>query len=101
MENKKRINLYNRYYKNVYLEDIGNDSYQLHGPDESFSYMRIGFNNNVGTSDYTDINFIDPDGGPFLSVGSKLDNNLIINHIMSIEIERKAVYILKLKKEDQ
>lgn len=99
---KKRIDLYNRYYKNVYLEEIDDNEYQLHGPDETFQYMRVGFNNDIkGKPDYTDINFIDPDGGPFLSVGSKIDNDNVITSIISMKIEHKCVYIIRIKKEDQ
>lgn len=101
MDNKKRIELYNRYYNNVYLEQISVDEYQLHGPVEIFNYMRIGFNNDKKNIDYTDINFIDPDGGPFLSIGTKLNNNLIISHITCMKIENKAIYVIKIKKEDQ
>lgn len=97
---KNRIELYNRYYKNVYLEQISDDEYQLYGPDESFSYMRVGFNNKDGKTDYEDINFIDPDGGPFLKVGNKIDDK-IITHIVGMIIEKKEVYIIGLKKEDQ
>lgn len=99
MDNKKRIELYNRYYKNVYLEQISDDEYQLHGPDDAFSYMRLGYNNDK--NGYTSINFIDPDGGPFLSVGSKINENNVISFINTLKIENHVVYIIKVKKEDQ
>lgn len=101
---KKRIDLFNRYYKNVYLEKIDNvdGCYQLHGPDESFQYMRIGFNNDEnGKPDYLDINFIDPDGGPFLQVGNKIDEDKVITDIEGMMIENKCVYFIDIKKEDQ
>ncbi len=102
MKNKERIELYNRYYKGVYLEQISEHEYQLYGPDETFHYMRIGFNNDInGKPNYTDINFIDPDGGPFLCVGNKIDEDKIITSIISMKIENKCVYIIEIKKEDQ
>lgn len=99
---KKRIELFNRYYKNVYLEQVSEHEYQLHGPEDSFQYMRIGFNNDeTGKPDYTDISFIDPDGGPFLQVGNKIDNDKIITHIVGMMVENKCIYIIGIKKEDQ
>jgi len=42
-------------------------------------YLRIG----TEPGDYTKINFIDFDGGPFLTIGDKVDNYVISDFILT------------------
>lgn len=100
---KEKIELYNRYYEKIYLEPISEDSYQLIGPENIYTFMRIGFKDlGKGRTDYTNIEFIDPDGGPYISVGSIIGTyNEVITNIISVKVEKKAVYIIETKKEDQ
>lgn len=102
-DKNKKIELYNRYYGKIYLESISENEYQLTGPDNIYSYMRIGYKNlGNGNPDYTDIQFIDPDGGPYISVGSNIGTyNEVITNITCIKVENKYVYIIKTKKDDQ
>ena len=100
---KEKIELYNRYYGKVYLEPISEDSYQLIGPEGIYNFMRVGFKD-LGKcrTDYTNIQFIDPDGGPYISVGSIIGtHNEVITNIICVKVEKKAVYIIEVKKEDQ
>lgn len=100
---KEKIELFNRYYGKIYLEPISEDSYQLIGPENIYTFMRIGFKDlGKARTDYTNIQFIDPDGGPYISVGSIIGtHNEVITNIICVKVEKKAVYIIEVKKEDQ
>lgn len=99
---KEKIELHNRYYGKIYLEPISENEYQLIGPENIYSFMRIGYKNSDDCHiDYTNIQFIDPDGGPFISVGSNIGNhNEVITNITCIKVEEKVVYIIETKKDD-
>lgn len=64
----ERISLPNRYRDEVYLEHITDNRWELHCSD----YYRI-----IYDDDYTTINAIDPAGGPFLAVDTKIQNKKI------------------------
>lgn len=64
-EYPKIIKLPNRYRENVYLEQVHDNIYKLELPDP---YCRIGIDND-NPNEYT---FVDPSGGPFISVGGEL-----------------------------
>ena len=52
-------------------------------------------------TDYTNIQFIDPDGGPYISVGSIIGtHNEVITNIICVKVENKVVYIIETKNED-
>ena len=102
MKKVKTRQLYNRYYGKVYLEPISEDSYQLIGPEGIYNFMRVGYKD-LGKcrTDYTNIEFIDPDGGPYISVGNVIGtHNEVITNIICVKVEKKAVYIIETKKED-
>lgn len=85
----KKIKLSNRYNANLWLEHIDKDLWQLKSKNVSdLSYMRIGYE-----EDNKIINFIDPSGGPFLSIGSEIKN---INETYKIEEIFPNGYILRL-----
>ena len=44
-----------------------------------FEYCRVGYNN-----DNTEIEFIDPSGGPMLSCGQRLSKNYVIDSIVEV-----------------
>ena len=53
---KEKIELYNRYYGKIYLEPISEDSYQLIGPENIYTFMRVGFKDlGKARTDYTNI----------------------------------------------
>ena len=102
MEKIKTRQLFNRYYGKIYLEPISEDSYQLIGPEGIYNFMRVGYKD-LGKcrTDYTNIEFIDPDGGPYISVGNVIGtHNEVITNIICVKVEKKAVYIIETKKED-
>lgn len=61
----KLIKLSNRYKDKNYLRQISDNEYKYEG---DLEYLRIGYR----TEDKYKIDFIDPSGGPFLSVGSEV-----------------------------
>lgn len=100
---KEKIELHNRYFGKIYLEPISDDSYQLIGPENMYTFMRIGFKYlGNGRTDYTNIQFIDPDGGPYISIGSIIGTyDEVVTNITCIKVEKKPVYIIETKKEVQ
>lgn len=63
---QRLVLLSNRYKESNYLRQVGNKEYKYEGESD---YLRVGFN---GASEEDGIQFIDPSGGPFLSVGSEV-----------------------------
>lgn len=60
-----KIKLHNRYNANIWIEHIDADLWQLRSEKpEDLEFLRIGYENDNKT-----INFVDPSGGPFMSVG--------------------------------
>ena len=69
----EKIKLHNRYHSDIWLEHIENDLWYINSKsEEDLSYMRIIYN-----EDNKSIYAIDPSGGPFLSVGAKIDDYII------------------------
>lgn len=62
---QRLVLLSNRYKEENYLRQIGDKEYKYEGDTE---YLRIGYS----TEDKHKIEYIDPSGGPFLSVGSEV-----------------------------
>lgn len=83
----KLIKLSNRYKDKNYLRQIGDKEYKYEG---DLEYIRIGYS----TEDKHKIEFIDPSGGPFLSVGSEVFG--IEGKITEINKEDKT-FILKFE----
>ena len=70
---KERIDLYNRYKANIWLQHIDEDLWKLSSSNpEDLQYMRVIYN-----EDNKGIFAIDPSGGPFLSVGSQIEQYTI------------------------
>lgn len=98
MENEvKEVHLYNRYYKGLFLRQVEEGLYQLHGPDDAFKYMRIGYID----EGFSDIKFIDPDGGPMLCVGEYVWDSVITKIRTVKDDDGKYYYLLETKKDDQ
>ena len=62
MEENKKYPLYNRDGNNIYVEHYGDNKYELKG---DLKYIRVGWVD----EEMTEIDFIDPSGGPFIKVG--------------------------------
>lgn len=76
----KKINLFNRDKANLNLvsEDGKIWAFEVDKPHEFvLEYMRVGYRENKES-----IEFIDPSGGPFISVGNKLSDNLVVKEIV-------------------
>lgn len=59
-------------YKFEKLED---NLYTIVG---NLDYWRYGGKPNAGTVDYTDLEFVDPSGGPFIGIGYQIDGRKVI-----------------------
>lgn len=60
-----KIKLHNRYNANIWIEHIDEDLWQLRSEKpEDLEFLRVGYEDDNKT-----INFVDPSGGPFMSVG--------------------------------
>ena len=94
MEEKKIIELGNRYGVNNYLEEVGENKYALRfsNPEEG-EYCRVGLAEGHSWEDH-EYYFVDPSGGPFLSVGRPINEDLEITRIY---LEENA-FVLETKK---
>lgn len=59
-------------YKFEKLED---NLYTIVG---NLDYWRYGGKPNASTFDYTDLEFVDPSGGPFISIGYQIEGRKVI-----------------------
>lgn len=79
----EKILLDNRYKDKNYLCQVEDNKYKYEGSNND--YLRIGINEEHS------LTFIDPPGGPFLSIGSKVSG--IEGTISKIEEENNNIYI--------
>lgn len=81
MKNTYDIVLPNRYNNSIKLVPTDNSkSYKLNIGEEC-NYVRIGYEGAECPKEGT-IRFIDPEGGPFLSKGTKISEDLIIDSVV-------------------
>lgn len=82
----------NRYGDNIQFELINDDTIVMSGYDSFF--MRYGYDGNEDTK-YDNLTFIDPSGGPMISIGTDLGryfDNAIGNHFVhKILIKDKSI----------
>lgn len=103
MENNKQYNeiieLDNRYYGvHNYLELVDDNTYALRfSREEEGDYCRVGLAKGCKWED-NEYYFIDPSGGPFLSIGSTIKPDTVITRIYSKD---NTYYIQVDKKEKQ
>lgn len=95
---KEKILLNNRYREVNYLQLVNEEEkkYQMvfTNPAEC-GYTRVGLKENTEWED-KDYFFIDPSGGPFLTIGSEIDGYEIVK-ITSEFIDGKESYIIYFK----
>jgi hypothetical protein len=90
----EKIEFYNRDGSEVWIEKIGEEGWwQLRmKPDQLFSYTHLLYEDE-GQGIYA----VDPPGGPFLSVGTKIGERYMIEEIkntsMGIFLRLKPLYI--------
>jgi hypothetical protein len=69
--NTSKIKLKSRYNNVYHLTPINDTNYKFEG---DIGYMRVGYN---GKIDSSEIEFIDPSGGPMLQVGDSVGDKKI------------------------
>ena len=69
----KEIKLYNRYHEDNRLQHIEGNKWQLvFGNENDATYVRILGQEGEHEIDHNNLYAVDPPGGPFISVGSKI-----------------------------
>lgn len=86
----EKISLPNRYGDKNYLEKVDENKYALRfGSEEVGNYCRVGLAEGYSWED-NEFYFVDPSGGPFISVGSEIEPGVPIKRIYS---ESNTYYI--------
>lgn len=67
----------NRYGKEYWFEKVSETTYRFHMEEGADEWMRFGVQNGQTELDETDLGYFDPSGGPFVSIGYKVDNKPI------------------------
>lgn len=65
----------NRYGDRYHFEKIGDDTYTIVG---DLKYWRYGGREGQEKLDFTDLGFVDPSGGPFISLGYRIEGKEIV-----------------------
>lgn len=65
----------NRYGDEYSFEKVADDTYTIVG---DLKYWRCGGKEGQSGIDDQDLGFVDPSGGPFISVGGKIDGREIV-----------------------
>lgn len=64
----------NRYGNEYEFVRVGENTYTIKG---NLKYWRYGGKENQPEWDWTDVGFVDPSGGPFISLGMKIEGRPI------------------------
>lgn len=97
MKYLEKISLYNRDNLDITLNYISDTKYTLKIPKPFDEYVRIGY----ADSECKDIQFVDPSGGPFIQVGSKIYdkntcNEFVVNKIYFFKTGNQYSIIIEL-----
>ena len=89
-----KIKLFNRDGADLYLENCDVNLWKLSVDDKYkyvLEYIRVGYE-----TDNKTINFIDPSGGPYLSVGQRIDGDYVIGAIIEADKQFKIQLTKKM-----
>ena len=75
---KNKIPLFNRHRSKVYLEHREGNVYYLKGDEDALMAVGVTFNGNPNN-----ITAVDPSGGPYISIGSEIIKDYIVESIES------------------
>lgn len=81
----------NRYGDEYRFEKISDNTYTIKG---DLKYWRFGGKEGQSEIDTNDLGFVDPSGGPFIAVGSKIENRTIT------KISIKSEWVDPFKKQE-
>jgi hypothetical protein len=70
----------NRYGNEYYFEETAPNTYTIKG---ELSYWRYGGREGQNEMDFNDLGFVDPSGGPFISVGYAIEGRKV-NRIRAV-----------------
>lgn len=84
----------NRHGVEYHYEKVSDNTFKFVMAEEDGMYMRVGGREGQDQIDMNDLGFFDPDGGPFVEIGSKIESGTV-TRIMStnegilVEIENE------------
>lgn len=88
---ENKIPLFNRYGSKVFLEHKENNIYYLRGDEEALMAVGVTFDGNPDN-----ITAVDPSGGPYISVGSEIIKEYVVE---SIEFIKGEGFKIKFKEQ--
>lgn len=65
----------NRYGVEYHFEPVSDNTYTIEG---DLDYWRYGAREGQDGMDWSDLEFVDPSGGPFISIGAKIEGREIV-----------------------
>lgn len=78
----------NRYGNEYQFEQLDEDTYTITG---DLKYWRFGGKEGQEEWDWDDIGFVDPSGGPFISVGYTINDREVINISVSGDVNHSPI----------
>lgn len=96
----REFKLYNRYrVQNSFVEVAENEWVLKFDNPKEYDWCRVGLKNN---DDKNDFSFIDPSGGPFISLGDRFFEDLVVERIIWRKTgEDKGEYVVYTKKKSE
>ena len=74
----------NRHGVEYHYEKVSDNKFKFVMAEEDMQYMRFGGREGQDRPDLIDLGFFDPSGGPFVGIGSKIENGTV-TRIMSTD----------------
>ena len=68
----------NRYGVKYWFEKLSSTAYQFVMEDNSFKHSRMGGRSGKSDIDFNDLGMFDPSGGPYITLGTKVDDRPIV-----------------------
>lgn len=79
----------NRYGVVYDFKLVAEDTYHFEIPEKEMDYCRYGGKHGENHIDWQDLGMVDPSGGPFISLGMKLNGK----QVSKIWVEEHRIYI--------
>jgi len=84
----------NRYGVEYRFEKIDDNTYTIVG---DLRYWRYGGREGQIDIDFTDLGFVDPSGGPFVGVGSKIEGRTVVKISVQGNLDSPTGIIFKVE----
>ena len=84
----------NRYGDEYWFDQLQPNLYTIKG---ELKYWRFGGREGQEQMDMSDLGFVDPSGGPFIGVGSKIEGREIVNISADGDLDKQPHILFKVK----